>query len=233
MTPPGTRAVLLAASLMVTLGFLGRAFLAPAPLERPLPAFRFPSQPLPGWGAVETGDPSHAVYRKGPVEAAFCFIPDIHLYHRSESDLVTRMPPAGDIPLDAGLHFFADATGRVKSNEKGVMVPMRPLEIRRESEGFHGLWDDGARFHLVSILGANGRSAATSREVLLNVFLPQFNPRQVARWVLAEGRLPDKRCILADIRIPISAGGEEEGRRALEQAWTEWRGWLAAAQRAR
>ena len=226
------RPAVLLAAFAVILGVLAKAILAPVPLERPLPPFAFPkAAPIHGWDAdVPEGDPSEASYgsaRDGvSLEVRLRFIADLRLLHISDRDLMVRMLPAGDLPLDVGMHYLVDASGKIRANDKGAPPTSRRLEIIEET-GFHGFWDDGGQLHLSALIGATGRTVATSRQLLFDIYLPQFGTARMAGWLLEGSPLPDKRCILADVSILAPGMPAAEARARLERAWSEWHGWCA------
>jgi cyanosortase A-associated protein len=227
------RPAVLLAALAAILGVLARALLAPAPLEHPLPAFPFPAaSPIRGWEPGVPDDDSEASYvaeREGVLlEVRMRFIADIRALHISDSDLEVRMLPVGDLPLDVGMRYLVDAAGRIQGNEKSAPPVRHRLEIVKSAAGdFRGFWDDGRRLHLSALIGSNGHTAATSRELLCNIYLRQFGPGRIAKWFLGETPLPDKRCILADISLLAPDLPRAETRVRLEQAWSEWYGWCA------
>jgi len=225
------RPAVLLAALAVIAGFLIKALLAPVPLERPLPVFAFPAAPpVPGWEAEPADDALEAFYLSTQdgvsLELSLRFIADLRLLHFADPDLVTRMRTPGDVPLDTAMHFLADPAGHIKTNVKGGTLALGKLDIRRDAAGFHGFWKDGTRLHLSALLGSNGRTAITSRDLMCNVVLPQFRPRRIARWLVAGAPLPDKRCILADFSLNEGMPPAEM-RARLEQAWDAWRAWCA------
>jgi len=228
------RGAALLAALAVILGVLGKVILAPGlPLESSLPPLVFPTAtPLRGWEADVPEGPSEALYRSGTegvsLEIRMRFIADVRALYGSDPGLVMRMLPPGFLPLDAGMHYMVDAAGWIQANDNGAPPALRRLEITEGAgSGVHGFWDDGSRLHLSALIGSDGHTAATTRELICNIYLRQFGVARIARWLLGEAPLPDKRCILADVSILAPDIPREEARRRLEEAWSEWYGWCA------
>jgi len=223
----------LLAAFAVILGVLAKAILDPAPLERPLPPFAFPTAaPIHGWDTDVPGDPSEAFYASEQdgvsLEVRLRFIADLRSLHISDRDLVIRVLPAGNLPVDVGMHYLVDASGRIQANDKGAPHTRRLLEIQEGTgSDFHGFWDDGRQLHLSALIGATGRTAATSRQLIFNIYLPQFGTARMAGWLLEGAPLPDKRCILADVSILAPGMPAAKARERLQQAWSQWYGWCA------
>ncbi len=229
------RAAVLLALFAASIGVLAKAFLAPGPLERPLAAFAFPAaSPVEGWRAGFSDDPLEAFYRAdadgSPIAIRLRFIADLRFLHFSNPDLVERMLPAGDLALDVGMRYMVDAEGRIETNERGMSLPRSQLVIAHPAPfDYHGFWEDGRAFHLSALIGSNGRTAATSRQLLGNIYMGQFRTESIGRWLLGESVLPDKRCVLADISLLAADLPRDEARKRLEKAWDAWRGWCAPA----
>ena len=226
------RPLLLAVGLVVLLGGLARAVLSPVPLERPLPPFAFPAAPpIPGWDAEPPDEPSEAFYRSEQagitLKVRLRFIEDVRSLHISDPNLVMRMLPPGNLPLDVGMRTIVDAAGRLQANEKGAPLTARSLEIERAGGDFQGFWEDGREMRLSALIGATGRTAATSRQLMLNIYLPQFGMGRIRDWLFEGATLPDKRCILVEASILAPGMDASKAREQLRQAWSEWHDWCA------
>ena len=218
---------------------LGFAVFFPKPLERPVGAFVFSSDPLPNWHADESyasstydehGAPLKARYLSRqdhvPITASLRFTPDIRALFEGGTTYSATILPSGYLPLDIDMRVLLDGDGKLRINARDASIIPGTAELRRDAKaGSFAFWRDTERVHLSGVIVPNHRSVVTRREFSGNLYGRQWSLQGLERWWHGKGRMPDPSCVIVDIAVLESAASPDAIRRQLELAWAQWRPW--------
>lgn len=220
-------------ALAGTLTVLGRTALMPVPIE-PAPApVKFPAEsPLPGWEAMG-GEPDpnfpnttrfHRLSGEPAIDLEMQFIPDLPVHYIRNSMLELRFLPRGHLPLDAGMRFYVNSRGRVIANLRTDPPSEELVDARAtSSRSGYGIWTAAQRLHLSTVITPAGDTGMVTQRVFRSLYVDHVSMSRVGQWLLGRALLPDRRCVLVHLSIPAPAPtANEEGRRVLEDAWSEW-----------
>jgi cyanosortase A-associated protein len=229
---PRLRPLVLLIIFVATLDVASDLLLTRRPLERSLPAVDFPKEPPPGWQVLSdplgTVQPNLARYRLThgslAVDLELQFIANLQVHYVRNPLLELRFLPRGHLPLDAGMRFYVNSRRRVIANLHDDPPSEALVESHETAPGAsYGLWVEKQRRHLSTIVTSAGDAAMTPRQVARSLYLDHLTAGRVFDWLRGRAVLPDRRCVLVHLSVPVGALPPEEGQHALEEAWSDWR----------
>lgn len=203
-----------------------RLIISPDPQRPPSPVV-FPTA-IAGWQTLDLPPdpalPNTQRYRRDPLELELQFIPDLPVHYVYNPQLELRFLPRGHLPLDAALHFYLSGRDGIITNLRTDRPIDAVIEHRQlDASTAYGLWTANQRLHLSSVITPSGTAGIATRRVARHLYLDPLSPRVVGKWLLGQATLPDRRCVLVHLSLPMDAPGNDTNRRALEQAWADWR----------
>lgn len=227
------RGLAIGLTLAGTMVVLGKTMLAPSPIEPPAVPVTLPTGSLPAGWEMLVSEPDPTIpdtirYRhprpEGPIELELQFIADLPTHYIRNSRLELRFLPRGHLPLDAGRRYYVNSRGKVIPNLQGDAPSGAIVEARKTSPNSgYGFWVANERLHLSTIMTPAGDTSMETRRAFRSLYVDPVDLARIGNWLLGRTRLPDRRCVLVHFSIPEPApAAQEEGRRVLETAWSEW-----------
>lgn len=199
------RIPVLAVTAVGVLLALGKAILTPEPFERTAKPFVFPQTvPLQGWQ---------------PVANQPLTDPPGHLYHYRQRDR--------DLKVEMR---YADKEGRTANffREHDPNPPAsasKTVLIRQQSTGAYSLTVEQQRAYLRACINPLAPSAITYDQYIQGRHRADLHPSRYLPWALGLIPFRDRRCLFAQLSMPVSGSSPEATYELLEAAWLPWSQW--------
>ncbi len=96
---------------------------------------------------------------------------------------------------------------------------------QQQGVGFYSLFVYQGRSHLSACINPRGGSTVTSAQFLANRYTYDLQVKRLVPWLLGRESLPDRRCLWADLSIPLNKMSAHTTYPVLAQAWSSWYQW--------
>lgn len=206
------RLFLLAATFGGVLLAAGKIFFSPATGLQTVKPYRFPeSVPLADWQMVDSVSlPNDAVVLAG------------QQYRYQKNNL----------PLQIEMRYLPETSGGVDGMMKGqggLKFLSKQLTIKEtQGIGFHGVLFLQNRAYLSSCINPRGGATVTLDQFRFNRNTYDITFPRVVLWLLGQETLQDRRCLWAQLSIPVGNMKPEDASKVLESAWVSWYPWWQA-----
>lgn len=205
------RISLLAATCGGVIFVLGKSILFSA---KGVPTFVLPATvPLPAWQPLT----SRPLVEQNTGESNF----ELGKHYRYIQNRVA---------LDIEMRYLVDTNGDLKALIKKYFTSSSSqpsLVIRQNDIGFYGLFSEKERVHLSACINPHGVSTATIQQFWQNQNSYEVLSTRLLPWLLGQEnlRIGDRRCLWADLSVPLTGSSPESAYLALENTWVLWYQW--------
>ncbi len=213
------RQILLTLTFVSAFFTLSRFSLDPTAGNRPVSPLVFPSVvPLPGWQLLESrplGEPITRVHKSDEAVLAS----QKYSYRQNNQQMEIEM---GYVVSTLGeVHSYFQHYTSIQLQDGQLLQNLR----QHKGVGFYSLFVYQGRSHLSACINPRGGSTVTSAQFLANRNTYDLQLRRLVPWLLGKESLPDRRCLWADLSMPLNQVSAETTYPALEQAWWSWYQW--------
>lgn len=211
------RQVLIAIAFASVCLTLVRFSLDPTAGKRPVTPFAFPAVvPLPGWQLSN----SHPLpIPATPPDSLDSVLASRKYHYRQQGQ-----------QLEIEMRYIGGTLGDIHGYFTGytaIQLTTAQLyqNLRQQSGvGVYSLFIAQGRSHLSACINPRGGSTVDYTQFLANRHIYDFHPQRLVLWLLGQESLRDRRCLWADLSIPLGQGAETNYP-VLEQAWLSWYRW--------
>lgn len=190
--------------------------------NRPVNTFTFPSVvPLPKWQLLDNhplAEPSRLGYYEDVLASRK------YHYRQNNHQLEIRMRyVVGTLGEFHGYYYFKD--------HNSIQLPKPQLlqnSRQQEGVGFYSLFVQQGRSHLSACINPRGGSTVTVAQFLANRRTYDLQLRRLMPWFLGKESLLDRRCLWANLSIPLNKMSAETTYPVLERAWQSWYQWWSS-----
>lgn len=132
-----------------------------------------------------------------------------------------------DLTLDIEMRYVANASGDVKHWLRSVVSSseLSPILRQQQGVGFYYLSAHQQRAYLNTCINSRGGSTVTASQFQQNRYLYDINLGRLLPWLLGQKPLQDKRCLWAQLSIPLKNSASGDTYQTLEKAWFDWYQW--------
>ncbi len=203
---------LLAVTCGSVLFVLGKSILVSA---KGFPTFVFPATaPLPTWQPLVS---SPLVAQNAKSET---ILPGRHYRYTQNG-----------VHLDIKMRYLVNTNGDIPALIKKDFSPSysQPLLVTRQRDGigFYSLFREQERVHLSACINPHGVSTTTIQQFWQNQDTNHLLSSRLLPWLLGQEnlRVGDRRCLWADLSVPVTSSSPEEAYLTLENTWVPWYKW--------
>lgn len=182
--------------------------------------FEFPTQvPLEGWKKMKTmAIESNQPETDKPYDRILAA--QKYYYQQDNKDLEIKMS------------YVVGTLGRAKIKvalQQQYTRNLTPEQISPEwtkkDNLQYAILDFDGRSHLISCINSRGGSTVTSDEFRKNRRKHDLQPSRLLPWLMGKETLLDRRCLWAELSLPIQEDSKEESHKLLESTWFTWYDW--------
>ena len=131
--------------------------------------------------------------------------------------------------LEIEMRYAVNTNGDVEGLMKGHTIlksyPGKLALVNTQGAGFHGILQQKNRLYLSSCINPSGGATVTSQQFRYNRNTRDWNPNRILFWLLGRGNIQDRRCLWAQMSVPLDKKTPEDAQKILEKACLSWYGW--------
>ena len=200
--------------LVITFGgvalFTGKYILYPPTGKINVAAFQFPeSVPLPEWQQVKSQP--------------------LDISNDSANAARQYTYQKNGISLEIEMRYLVDTIAEVQDMVKAHNVlksyPGKLTIQNAQGVGFYGVLQHQNRAYLSACINPRGGSTVTSEQFRYNRNTYDVNLTRIIPWLLGQIKLQDRRCLWAQMSIPLDQKTPTDANKILETAWISWHQW--------
>ncbi len=213
------RQMLLALTFVSVFFSLGRFSLDPTAGNRQVTPLTFPSVvPLQGWQLLESRPQAEPITR---VHNSWEAVLATHKYRYKQNNQQMEIQMRYVVGTSGELHSYFQNYASIQLHDGQLLQNLR----QQQGVGFYSLFVYQRRSHLSACINPRGSSTVTSAQFLANRYTYDRHLRRLVPWLLGKESLPDKRCLWADLSIPLNKESAQTTYPVLTQAWWFWYQW--------
>ncbi len=213
------RQMLLALTFISVFFTLCRFSLDPTAGNRQVTPIAFPPVvPLQGWQLLESRPPSEPIARTHKSWEAV-LATQKYRYQKNNQQMEIEMHYVVGTPGELQTYFQNYTSIQVQDGQ--LLQNLR----QQQGVGFYSLFVYQGRSHLSACINPRGGSTVTSAQFLANRYTYDLQVQRLVPWLLGKESLPDRRCLWADLSIPLNKMSAQTTYPVLAQAWSSWYQW--------
>jgi cyanosortase A-associated protein len=129
-----------------------------------------------------------------------------------------------DVLLDIQMRYLVNTEGDItKLTERYSGLSHTSLSMRHVDDSFYQLETDQNRAYLNTCIISDGSSVVTSAQFRQKQSVQNSSPARIAQWAIGRVHIQDRRCLWAELSIPLDTLSQQEAYHVLEDAWFDWK----------
>ena len=132
------------------------------------------------------------------------------------------------LTLDIEMRYIDNSPGHVKYFIRSILPSLNQLSLnlrQQEGVGFYYLFAYQQRAYISTCINSRGGSTVTESQFQQNRYLYDINLGRLVPWLLGQEPFQDKRCLWAQLSIPLKNSTSEDAYQTIEKAWFDWYQW--------
>ncbi len=213
------RDILLSITTVIVVLTLAVLIFNPEAGTRQVSTYKFPQTVvLPNWEFVESGDLPSA-----KSEAAKSWSATLaarkYIYQQKNQKLAIEMHYEVGTLGDLQTYIEKNTPINLKNNKES-----KNLEQKQEI-GFYTVFTQQERSHLIACINPRGGSTINTSQFMHNRYAFDLQSERFLPWLLGQVSLLDRRCLWANLSLPVDQVASADLSPILETAWFDWYKW--------
>ncbi|HBB36248.1 MAG TPA: cyanoexosortase A system-associated protein [Cyanobacteria bacterium UBA8803] len=203
------RIFLLATILGSILLVLGKSLVYPTTANNTVTPFVFPEVvSLPQWQLVKSTPLTHQIVEDSEFHGG--------KHYRYIQD---------GLPLDIEMRYLINTNGDIKQFIRPYTGQLAPVLYERPGIGVYSMFVHQGYAYLNACINPRGSSTVTADQFKRNSDLYNVRWDRLVRWSISSAKIQDRRCLWANLSVPVQHPAPENTYKILETAWFSWYSW--------